>query len=145
MSSWMLVGFANHVVVGVSQSVNVKVILTSGSYWFSSWGSSLMLFGPCTDFLKMQATVVSCACRHVMQWFQTKQISSLTFLEARSVKSRCLLGQALFEGSRGGPVLSSSSVLVFSGTPCCPLLCLHLHVAFSLCLCLRSLFLDGHH
>lgn len=42
-------------------------------------------------------------------WLNTTDVSSLSVLEARSVKSRCGQGHLLSKGSRGGSLLASSN------------------------------------
>ena len=105
---------------------------------------SVVLFEPCTDFLKMQTVVAAYSCCSIMpqvRWFKTTGISSLTFLEARSRRSRCSLAMLSLKALEKG--LSSSCLFLFPDSPWCSNLCLHLQVSFSLSLCLCFSFFSS--
>ena len=105
---------------------------------------SVVLFEPCTDFLKMQTVVAAYGCCSIMpqvRWFKTTDISSLTFLETRSRRSRCSLAMLSLKALEKG--LSSSCLFLFPDSPWCSNLCLHLQVSFSLFLCLCFSFFSS--
>ena len=134
----LFIVYTCHVLVVMSQNVNLKPMLNSGLGWLRSQESFSSVVWTLHWFLEMQTVVAAYDCHSIMpqmRWFKTTDISSLTFLETRSLKSGCSLAMLSLKALEKG--LSSSCLFLFPDSPWCSSLCLHLHMAFSLCLCLH--------
>lgn len=98
---------------------------------------------------KQKDASVSCSCHNKLSqtwWLETTELCSLTFLEARSLKSGCRQGHAPSEGSREGPPLPLLAVLdgpwlVATSIQCLPRLHVNFLSVFLLCVSVSLSFL----